>query len=626
MHEDYDLINYARREVALTLEIRVHSDFADVFDVKKHEIVRRGEINSRWYRTRRELRSVYATNGFRRELVVSFERADPLPQFANGRLAFDLRLPPKDGWHVCVKWLPLTRSSRRPSTLACNAITEDRARFTAPRLPAVEVRTPNTVVRAAWSQAVRDMEALRLEDPQFERGVFVPAAGIPWFLTLFGRDALITGMLGITGFPELAAGALRRLAEQQATGDDAQRDMEPGKILHEMRYGELAQLGLLPHTPYYGSHDATPLFVTTLSYLYHWTADRSLIERYLANAEAALRWIDRFGDRDRDGFQEYATRSTQGYYNQGWKDAGDAVPEADGTLAPLPLALCELQGYVYEAKLLMAELYEVLGRAVDARRLRRHAQELYACFNEVFWWEEEGTYYFGLNGAKRPIRSVASNAGHLLQSGIVPVERAGRVIDRLLRDDMWSGWGIRTLSSDHPAYNLFSYQNGSIWPHDNAIICGGMRRYGFDGEAAQVAEGLFEAAACFQATRLPELFAGLPRDAGAFPVQYLGANVPQAWAAASIFRLIAVLGGFDARTGVDGARLYVDPALPGWLPELTMKNLRVGSGFVDVRVTNDGPQVLHDTSGFEIVRGPAPALRGAPAGTGPVRQPISRPA
>jgi len=625
VHEDYDLVNYARREVALTLEIRIDTDFADVFDVKAHELMRRGRMNSRWYRTRSELRTTYANDGFRRELVVAAERAGSPPQFANGRLSFDLRLEPKEAWHVCLKWLPLTRSSRRPTTLGCNAISEDLARFAPPRLPAVEIRTPNTIVRTAWSQAVRDMESLRLEDPLAERGVFVPAAGIPWFLTLFGRDALIVGMHSIGGFPELAAGALRRLADMQAIAADPQRDMEPGKILHEMRHGELAQLGLLPHSPYYGTHDATPLFLITLSYLYHWTADRSVIERYLPHAEAALRWIDRFGDRDRDGFQEYATRSSQGYYNQGWKDAGDAVPEADGTLAALPLALCELQGYVYDAKLRMAEMYEVVGRPSDARRLRRQAKELFTRFNDAYWWEEEGTYYFGLNGAKQPIRTVSSNAGHLLQSGIVPVERAGRVIKRLLREDMWSGWGIRTLSSDHVAYNPFSYHTGSVWPHDNSIIAGGMRRYGFPAEAAQVAQGMFEAAACFQATRLPELFSGLARDAGAFPVQYLGANVPQAWAAASIFRFIAVLGGLDARTDIDGTRLYIDPALPAWLPELTVHNLRVGRGAVDLRLSNDGAQVLRDNSGFEIVHGPAPERRGSPRGTGPVSHQIGRP-
>jgi glycogen debranching enzyme len=626
IHEDYDLVNYGRRTVALTLEIRIDSDFADVFEVKGRAVVRRGTINSGWYRSKRELRTVYVNDRFRRELVVKAEKASTAPQFANGRLVFDLKLAAKDVWHVCLKWLPLTHSSRRPSTLGCNAITEGRTGAGQRHLPAVDLRTPNTIVRAAWSQAVRDMEALRLEDPQVQPGVFVPAAGIPWFVTLFGRDALIVGMQGITGYPEFAAGALGRLAELQATEDDPQRDMEPGKILHEIRHGELAQLGLMPHSPYYGTHDATSLFIICLSYLFHWTGDRALVERYLPNVERALAWIDRSGDRDRDGFQEYSTRSSHGYYNQGWKDAGDAIPHADGTLAPLPLALCELQGYVYDAKLRGAELYETFGRSKEAARLRRQAAELYERFNETFWWQAERTYYLGLDGQRRPIETIASNMGHLLQSGIVPVERAEGVVQRLMADDMWSGWGIRTLSSDHPAYNPFSYHTGTVWPHDNAMIAGGMRRYGYGAEAARVAQGLFEAAACFQATRLPELFAGLPRDDGAFPVQYLGANVPQAWAAGTVFRLVAVLCGIDARADGQGSRLYVDPLLPSWLPELTISNLRLGRGALGIRFNGGNAEVLANTSGFDVIHGPPPPRHAGPAGTGPVAEPVTRPA
>ena len=234
------------------------------------------------------------------------------------------------------------------------------------------------------------MEALRLEDPTFERGVYIPAAGVPWYVTLFGRDTLTVSMQAISGYPEFAAGALRRLGAIQATADDPERDMEPGKIPHEVRHGELAQLGILPYQPYYGTHDATSLYVIVYSYLYQWLGETGVLERYLPNAEAALRWIDRYGDRDRDGFQEYRTRSSHGYYNQGWKDAGDAMPHDDGSLAPLPIATCELQGYVWDAKLRMGDVYELLGRPADARRLRREANELYERFNETFWWAEEG--------------------------------------------------------------------------------------------------------------------------------------------------------------------------------------------------------------------------------------------
>nr|MBA3307053.1 amylo-alpha-1,6-glucosidase [Chloroflexota bacterium] len=366
---------------------------------------------------------------------------------------------------------------------------------------------------------------------------------------------------------------------------------------------------------YYGTHDATSLFVVLLSYLYQWTGDRSLVQRYLANAEAASEWIGSSGDRDGDGFQEYGTRSSRGYYNQGWKDAGDAIPAADGTLAPLPIALVELQGYAYDAKRRLADLYQLLGRDEDAARLREAARVLYDQVNDMLWWEEEGTYYLGLDGRKMPIRTVASNAGHLLGSGIVPPERAGRVVERLLREDMWSGWGIRTLSSDHPAYNPFSYHTGSVWPHDNAIIAGGFRRYGYEREAAQVASAIFDAASHFVAHRLPELFSGLPRDEGAFPVQYLGANVPQAWAAASVFRLVAVLCGIHAHSDASGSRLYVAPALPEWIPELTLTRLRAGRGSLDLLVRGRECEILRNDSGFEVHHGVPPGRTPGEAGS-----------
>jgi glycogen debranching enzyme len=613
IHEDIDIVNYARRPVRLTIEIAIESDFADIFDVRGDALVRRGQLNTRWFRSRRELRSEYINRDFRRELIVAVDKSDSTPQYANGRLVFVALIAPKANWHTCLKWLPVTSSDarRRPTTLPCNMVEVPLA-SNGPRLPDVTLETSNMTVRRSWEQAVRDMEALRLEDPTFERGVFIPAAGVPWYVTLFGRDTLTVSMQAISGYPEFAAGALRRLGAMQATGDDPERDMEPGKIPHEIRHGELAQLGILPYTPYYGTHDATSLYLIVLSYLFQWRGDDAVLRRYLPNAEAALRWIDKHGDRDRDGFQEYETRSSHGYYNQGWKDAGDAIPEADGTLAPLPIAVCELQGYVYDAKLRMAGIYDILDRPADARRLRRQARELYERFNDRFWWEEEGTYYLGLNGRKEPIRSVASNAGHLLQSGIVPRERAGRVVARLLADDMWSGWGIRTLSSEHVAYNPFGYHTGTVWPHDNAMIAGGFRRYGHDAEAAKVAKGMFDAAERLVAYRLPELFAGLPRHEASFPVQYLGANVPQAWAAGSIFRMVAILAGIHTMTDGDGSRIYVNPALPAWLPALTIRNLRAGRGSLDLSVGDGSVDVLSNTTGFEVIHGPAPRPEPAP--------------
>ena len=616
VHEDYDLINYSRRPIRITLEIAITSDFADVFDVRQRRLVRRGEITTLWSGARRSLRTTYTNKSFRRSLLIQVDKNDSKPQFANGRLTFVATIEPKGVWHTCLRWLPLTQSGRYPSTLDCSALTTHPEDI-APPLPSVSIESPNETVVRTWRRSVRDMDALRLEDPQFERGVFIPAAGVPWFVTLFGRDALVVSMQGISGFPELAAGALRRLSTLQATEDDPERDMEPGKIPHEIRHGELAQLGILPFTPYYGTHDATSLFVIVVSYIYQWLGDIEVLQRYLPAAEAAMAWIDRSGDLDGDGFQEYRTRSRHGYYNQGWKDAGDAIVEADGTISELPIGVCELQGYAYDAKLRLADIYDTLGRPEQAEPLRKQARTLYERFNNDFWWEREGTYYLGLNGAKKGIESVASNAGHCLASGIVPADRAGRVVERLMAEDMWSGWGIRTLSSDHVAYNPFSYHTGTVWPHDNAMIAGGFRRYGYAAEAARVARGLFDAAERFVANRLPELFAGLPRQRGSFPVQYLEANVPQAWAAAAVFRLIAILCGIHASAGPDRHRLYVDPALPDWLPSIRISNLRAGRGSLTLTLEDGTVEVVSNSTGFEVVHGRAPRPEAPPLGSVP---------
>jgi glycogen debranching enzyme len=621
VHEDIDIVNYTRRPVRLVVEIELQSDFADIFDVRAGTIARRGTLNTRWYAGRGELRTSYTNRDFRRELVVEVERADSQPQYANGRLLFVAEIAAKGLWHACTSWLPITHAGRgrRPAVLPCSSVDVPVAEAGVNRLPAVGVESTNESVRRAWSQAVRDLESLRLEDPNFERGVVVPAAGVPWYVAVFGRDTLIVSMHAIGGYPEFAEGALRRLAALQATENDPIRDMEPGKILHEFRHGELAATGVLPYTPYYGTHDATSLFLVVVSYLYHWLGDIGAVRRYLPNVDAALGWIDHWGDRDRDGFQEYATRSPYGYANQGWKDAGDAVPHRDGMLATPPIALVELQGYVYDAKLRMADLFDIVDRERDAKRLRREAVELFDRFNERFWWDAEDTYYLGLDGSKRPIETVASNPGHLLQSGIVPPDRAARLARRLLAPDLWSGWGIRTLSADHVAYNPFSYHTGSVWPHDNAIIAGGLRRYGFAEEAAQVAKGLFDAAERLSLHRLPELLSGLPRHEASFPVQYLGANVPQAWAASAILRLIAVMCGIHARSDASGSRIYLDPALPGWLPSIALHDLRAGRGSLSFAMEDGSIRVLDNTTGFEVVEGAPPRVAGrySPESNGP---------
>src|SRR5437899_2414340 len=504
VHEDYDLTNYATHPARLLLEIQIESDFADVFDVRSHRLIRRGDLQTTWRPRIGELRSTYRNRSFRRALLVKVEKAGSKPEYANGRLVFLCELAPRAEWHVCLKWLPVI-GPRPARTLPCHALSGE-ARVLHPLAP-VELVTSHPTLPAIWRQAVEDTEALRMVDTTVRGGAFVPAAGIPWFVTLFGRDSLVVSMESISAFPEFALGALRTLAQVQATDDDAEQDKEPGKIPHEIRSGELASLKLLPFAPYYGTADATPLFIIVLSYAYQWSGDVGLLRRYRRNAEAALN---------------------------------------------------------------------------------------------------------GLHQGQRAMETVAANAGHCLVSGIVPPERAGRVVDRLMADDMWSGWRIRTLATKHPGYNPYSYHCGAIWPHDNATIAGGFRRAGRHLEAQRVAEGIFAAAERFDAYRLPELFSGLPRDAAAFPVPYLGANVPQAWAAAAVFRLVAILCGIHTvgRTRT----MYVNPDLPDWLPSLTLRNLRAGHGAMELHLERDRVQAVGNTTGFKVVHGrlPRPALVEAP--------------
>ncbi|MFZ3374676.1 MAG: hypothetical protein WA183_03900, partial [Chthoniobacterales bacterium] len=389
-----------------------------------------------------------------------------------------------------------------------------------------------------------------------------------------------------------ARGTLDVLGSLQATERDDYRDAEPSKIMHELRLGELAKLKLVPHTPYYGSADATPLYLITLHAAWCCTGDCHLLKRHLSTAERCLDWIDKYGDRDGDGFQEYATRSPAGLENQSWKDSGDALVYPDGTLVKGPKAVCELQGYVYDAWLRMAEIYDALDDGARAAELRAKAAALFVRFNKAFWDEETGFYALALDGEKKKVLSVASNPGHCLWSGIIPPERAGRVVARLMQPDMWSGWGIRTLSASHPAYNPYSYQNGSVWPHDNGLIAEGFKRYGYGAEAGRVAHDVSKAGSFFMLNQLPELYAGLHRDAANFPVQYLGANVPQAWAAGSVFSMLQAILGFQP--DAPHRMLYVDPVLPPWLGSLTVRDLRIGEQVFDIRFWRSDEETKFD--------------------------------
>jgi glycogen debranching enzyme len=604
MHEDIDITNYGPQQVCFNLELAIRSDFADLFEVKGNKVIRRGKIASDWSADTQELTTTYQHDDFSRALKVTASKRHSPMSYANGRLSFNIDLQPGASWHTCLLYAFANddRWSTAPQKCVDDYMSSEAARSQELWKESVlKVETSNNTFATAFGQAVDDMSALRLPIEGTDQMQFVPAAGLPWFVALFGRDSLIISLQNAIVHPEFARGALLVLARWQATEQDDYRDAEPGKIHHELRRGELAHFKLIPHTPYYGTADATPLYLITLHSAWMSTGDRTLLTKHLGTAERCLDWIDQYGDRDGDGFQEYQTRSPVGYENQGWKDSGDAVMNVDGSLVKGPKALCELQGYVYDAWLRMAQIYEALNNDERAAQLRRKAGVLFEKFNETFWNETEGFYAYALDGEKRPVMSIASNPGQCLWSGIVPPDRARRVADRLMKPDMWSGWGIRTLSADHRCFNPFNYQTGAVWPHDNGFIAQGMKRYGFHDETCCIAEAIMRAANYFAMDQMPELYAGTQRRGSDFPVQYLGANVPQGWAAGSIFSLLQAMLGFqpDAPSKI----LYVDPALPDWMPELTVRDLRVGSLTFDIRFARRG-----EVTEFEVTQGPRNAV------------------
>jgi glycogen debranching enzyme len=599
MHEDLEITNNSLKPARFQLEIAFRSDFADIFEVKSNQIVRRGKITTEWSERQQRLRTAYTNRDFQRAVTIMVEQAPHKAVYANGRLSVEVAIEPNKAWRACLlyKLEDGSQAFHPPGNCVGTGHNPRHSEAMSKWLETVaKIETSNEEFYRLFRQALEDMAALRLPIKEMDHTVFMPAAGLPWFIAPFGRDSLIVSLQNILIYPKFARGALEVLGDLQAKEDDPYRDAEPGKILHELRYGELAHFKLVPHTPYYGTADATPLYLITLHAAWRATGDLELVERHLDAAEGCLTWIDKYGDRDGDGFQEYQTRSSAGYENMAWKDSGDAIMYPDGSLVKGPKALCELQGYVYNAWVRMAEVFDFLGKRERATELRAKASALFVRFNEAFWDEDLGFYACALDGSKNKVLTITSNPGHCLWSCIVPPERAKRVVDRLMAPDMWTGWGIRTLSADNPAFNPYNYQTGSIWPHDNAIIAMGFKLYGFDAEAARIAHDVSVAASHFLLNQLPELYTAAERSESNFPVQYLGANVPQAWAAGAVFMLTQALLGFlpDAPR----EKLYVSPALPHWLPDLTVRDLHIGKHKLDIRFWRKGEETM-----FRVTKG-----------------------
>jgi glycogen debranching enzyme len=611
LHEDLLVRSYAREPVSLLLSLDLAADFADLFEVRTRRWQRRSTLTMIW-QAPAQLDTRYVREDFVRRCLLRATSHDPDVTYANGALRFPIDLRPGGEWRLCLQYDLTTALGTRPRVTACPLVSPvvDRAERLRRRWHRTVARAHPADLRLlqAFDQAVEDFAALRLYDHDFSLDVWLPAAGVPWFVAVFGRDSIIASLQAMPVHPLFAIGTLQKLAQWQSDVDDPERDAEPGKICHEMRVGEWAHFRTIPHTPYYGTADATPLYLLLLAETYRWMGDPELLHRFRATAVRCLEWIDGHGDRDGDGFQEYAPRTAAGYRNHCWRDAEDGVLDEHGAFPPHPIGTCEMQGYVYAAKLAIADLFAAWDDRDLADRLRAEAGVLRRRFHEAYWDPERGELAFALDGDKRRVMTATSNPGHCLWSGIVDPALAGAVADRLMRADLFSGWGLRTLSTHHPAYDPHSYQRGSVWPHDTMLAAAGLRRYGRTEDAWALIEGLLSAASAFERAQLPELFAGLPRMPPDVPVPYERANVPQAWAAGAVFHAVRVLLGLEP--DVPGGRVYIDPALPPWCPQLQLDNVRVGTWRLSVAAWRraDGSSEAH----VEVEGGRLAVLPGRP--------------
>ncbi len=573
-YERLALHSYGQEAHHIHLGLKFAADFADLFELRGSQRRRRGKTQ---IEQSGASSIVYRYRGLDDAVRITRIDLDPTPTRLDGEEAvFELPLAPhqRAAVLVTVRCNSERRAGRREFFTGFRQA-RNELRAAASRAAAVD--SSDALLNRVLCRSVADLYMLLTETPQ---GPY-PYAGIPWFSTAFGRDGIITALEMLWFDPEIARGVLRFLAANQAHNVDPARDAEPGKILHETRRSEMARLGEVPFGLYYGSVDATPLFVLLAARYFERTGDRATLEVLWPNIEAALGWIDTFGDADRDGFVEYRALPGKGLANQGWKDSQDSISHADGSLATGAIALVEVQAYVYAAKREIARVCQALGRFETASRLEIEAEALRRRFEDAFWCEELGTYAIALDGEKRACRIASSNAGHALFAGIVEPERARRVAERLLDRGSFSGWGVRTLAASARRYNPMSYHNGSVWPHDNALIGAGFSRYGFKAEALRLFDGIFEATKHMELMRPPELFCGFGRRRNRGPTLYPVACSPQAWAAAAPLALLAACLGLDC-DHASGEVRFERPVLPSGIDEVRLRRLRLGNASVDV--------------------------------------------
>jgi glycogen debranching enzyme len=584
LHERIGIQNCGREDVDIQCSIRLDADFRDMFDVRGYKAHARGtrqpfEIDNQ------EMSFGYqGLDGLLRRTEVMVNR--PVTSREGDILIWRFPLTSKELVTLVIDIIPLIGEDEPMlSYLYDDALQALQRSYRRWNEHTTAIKTDNAFLDRGLLR--RSQMDLRILLEEFDTGLF-PMAGIPWFSAPFGRDALITSIQTLMLNPEIARGTLRYLAEHQGHAHDPAREEDPGKILHEVRYGELANLKVIPHTPYYGSVDSTPLFLVCAVEMMDWLNDRDLFVELLPSILQALKWIDQYGDVDQDGFVEYAERASGGVRNQGWKDSSDSLLYEDGRPAELPAALVEVQGYIYQAKLGLSRILERMGQLPLAERLAREASELRRRFELKFWLDQEQFYAQALDKDKAPIRSITSNPAHCLWAGIIDPERAELLRDRLMARDMFSGWGIRTLSSESPHYNPMSYHNGTVWPHDNSIAVAGLRRYRHADAASQVIEGIMEAGVRMPNYRLPELFCGFRRDEryNSGPAEYLVSCNPQAWGAGAAFQLMQTALGIVPDT--TAGRVYLNPIPFGQAKSVEIVGMRVGNGKLSFKVSYNG--------------------------------------
>lgn len=596
-YEHIRLQNFNSREIDFTLEFKFAADYYDIFQVRGLKRKKSGDMLTVEYPENAIRLGYRGLDGVSRYTQIQFNMAPKI--IDDDQLEFNFSLKPHHKLDLYISII-CEIDDKKPYVLSYPDAMQKTKRYIE-KFDSYTARI--TTTNESFNDWInRSAADLRMLTTMTERGAY-PYAGVPWFSTVFGRDGIITALQYLWIYPEIAKGVLKFLAATQAHEHNAEADSEPGKILHETRDGELAELGEIPFKLYYGSIDSTPLFIILAGEYYKRSGDREFIESIWNNIELALSWIDQYGDRDGDGFVKYARESSNGLMQQGWKDSNDSIMHQDGSLAKGPIALCEVQGYVYKAKRTLAKLAAQLGKTEHAEQLLQQAEALKKKFNQTFWCEELSTYAMALDGNMQLCKVKSSNVGHLLYSGIVDKKYAHRVAETLLSETSFSGWGIRTLDKSEVKFNPMSYHNGSIWPHDNAIAAMGLAQYGFNAQAIQILSGLFDASYMLDLNRLPELFCGFERLSGQGPTLYPVACSPQAWASGAVFQLLQACLGMSFSATKPHIK-FKNPQLPDFIHRLEISNLRFGDSVIDLAFRQHphdvGINVLHKEGDIQV--------------------------